>query len=59
MNEKKFNPQLEYERDDFTPGFVFAVILTILVMLAVIILFGLILSTGTIAISEAINGWFE
>lgn len=56
MSEKKFNPQLEYERDDFTPGFVFAVVLTITIMLAIIILFGLIISTGTVAISEAING---
>jgi hypothetical protein len=56
MNKKtKQLKPFEYEEDDFTPGFVFAVALTIAGMIAVAILFAMVVASGIVFVGSQIN----
>ena len=49
MNKKTKQVQpFEYEKEDFTPGFVFASVLTVVGMIAVIVLFAMVVASGFI-----------
>lgn len=52
----KIEKNLEFEVEDFTPGFIFGVALAILAMIAVVILFAVLVAGGAMAISGALNG---
>lgn len=54
--KKKEIKPFEYEVEDFTPGFIFAVVITVALMVGLLILFSLIVASGTIAVSEVLNG---
>lgn len=53
MNKKtkQVNP-FEYEKEDFTPGFVFASVLTVIGMIAVIVLFAMVVASGIVFASS-------
>ena len=56
MNKKTKQIQpFEYEKEDFTPGFVFATILTILGMIGLVILFAMVVASGFIYVGSQIH----
>lgn len=50
MKTKKEVKPYEYEYEDFTPGFIFATVLSVVIMLAIVVLFALIIASGVIYI---------
>ena len=55
-SKKKEIKPFEYEVEDFTPGFIFAVVITVALMVGLLILFSLIVASGAVAVSEVLNG---
>lgn len=52
--KKKEVKPFEYEVEDFTPGFFVAVIFSVIVMIAFVVLFAIIIAAGIIQIGAAI-----
>ena len=50
MKTKKEVKPFEYEVEDFTPGFVFGVAITVAFALALVVLFGMIIAAGVVQI---------